>query len=232
MKNRSISSKDGSAMQNIAGAVLPVLSERQALRKNMARWLPVIDPALLTRLEKADPETWGRIVRGVPLKPCGQYLTYDNGEIRSVMYKAAYIPFGELLPEVAEAWLQHVLQDAIRANGWQFKLQSVKIDGNPGYESVIWIVRGERRDIGNSPAEAILRAYLAAIEVGTMIDFREAIAVLTPATEDQLADCQTKAEALLVGAMAMRGYQVIMIDEVLRDYRRLEREYANRISEL
>ena len=54
-----------------------------------------------------------------------------------------------------------------------------------------------------------------------MNGFRQTISVLTPATEDQLADCQTEAEALLVGAMAMRGYQSIMIDEVLRDYRRL-----------
>lgn len=115
----------------------------------------MIDPALLTRLRKTDTETWhkfdARIVGSATCHDGSNFVDVDICRIR-------------LDEPVQEAWLQHVLQDAIRAKGWQFKLQSVKINGNPGYEAVIWFVRGERRDIGNSPAEALLLAYLAAIE--------------------------------------------------------------------
>jgi len=120
---------------------------------------------LLTRLQKADYETWERIARGIPLKPCGECFIFRNGEITACQFKDLHTPFGELLPEVAEAWLQHVLQDAIRAKGWQgivlFSDDSNRavIDGpDTGFGYRHKLAEG----IGNSPANALTKAYLAA----------------------------------------------------------------------
>ena len=76
-------------------------------------------------------------------------------------FGAAYIPFGELLPEVARVWLQAVLQDACQGKFWIKQSQDVRgmlfiaefgcIEGD--YHST-W--KGE----GASPAEALLAAYL------------------------------------------------------------------------
>lgn len=106
----------------------------------------MIDPALLTRLREADPETHDRYVNLMrdidPLCECD-------------------------IPVCENAILQAVLQDAIRAKGWQ----GIVLFDEDGSRSVI---DGPNRGFGqrdklseqtaNSPAEALLRAYLAAIE--------------------------------------------------------------------
>ena len=128
----------------------------------------------LEKLKEKDPATWEAIAKGIPLKPCGQYLTYDNGEIRSVQYQAAFIPFSELLPDVALNHLAGCLQRACESRGWETE-QNYRIKGRDGdlpkelrYYAVI--TTWERnvktyRGSGDSPAFALLSAYLAVIEV-------------------------------------------------------------------
>ena len=122
---------------------------------------------LLDRLREKDPATWQRIVRGPPMIPYHKYYTYDiDGSATAHKDERAYIPFDELLPEVALAWLQAVLQDAIQASGWQgivlFNAESNRaviddrVDGMGGTR-----ILAERE--GDSPAEALLKAYLEAI---------------------------------------------------------------------
>ena len=69
----------------------------------------MIDPALLDRLQKADPETWhifdSKIVGSVVCHDGCDFVDVDICRIR-------------LTDSVQEAWLQAVLQDAIRAKGW------------------------------------------------------------------------------------------------------------------
>ena len=127
----------------------------------------MIAPALLEALREKDPATWQRIVRGPPMIPYHKYYTYDiDGSATAHKDERAYIPFDELLPEVACAWLQAVLQDAIQARGWQgivlFNAESNRaviddrVDGMGGTR-----ILAERE--GDSPADALLKAYLEAI---------------------------------------------------------------------
>lgn len=55
-----------------------------------------------------------------------------------------------------------------------------------------------------------------------MKDFVEKISILTPATPEMLSDCRDESEALLIGALSMRGMWAEMIGEVLADYRRIK----------
>ena len=130
---------------------------------------------LLDRLREADPETYKRIARGIPLQPRGQYLAFDGGKITACQYHEPYIPFDNLLPEAACAWLQAVLQDAISNRGWiwEVSLLANKKDHcacisevAPGYDGDHWTEEHEymiTEQIAGSPAEALLRAYAEAI---------------------------------------------------------------------
>lgn len=119
----------------------------------------------LDRLKEVDPKTWERIARGLPIKPHGQYLTLDqDGRMTSHQIREAYIPFDELLPEVACAWLQAVLQDACEARGWDWQVwrQQRHWKGSGEYAATTGPV-GRNAASGDSPAEALLRCYLGAI---------------------------------------------------------------------
>lgn len=50
---------------------------------------------------------------------------------------------------------------------------------------------------------------------------KDRIAILSPATPGQLADCHTEEEAMLVGTLAIRGFCAEMIVEILQEHRRL-----------
>ncbi len=50
---------------------------------------------------------------------------------------------------------------------------------------------------------------------------KEKIAILTPTTLEQLADCRTEEEAVMVGTLTLRGFCSEMIDEILQEHRRL-----------
>ncbi|MCK9571651.1 hypothetical protein M0R72_22060 [Candidatus Pacearchaeota archaeon] len=78
--------------------------------------LEIVD--LLEKLKQLDEPTYKKIARGIQLQPCGQYMVFDRGEVRTCQYHEAYMPFGNLLPEVAEAWLQFCIQRALVDRGW------------------------------------------------------------------------------------------------------------------
>ena len=135
----------------------------------------MIPADLLSALRAKDPELWERLVIGMPLKPYGQYIAYTSGEQTVQKFNFSYIPFGELLSEVAFAWLQHCLQEAIRERGWHL-LQSQDQDTGRYYADISEIAPGYDGDYwtekhlyliceveGDTEAEALLRAYLAAI---------------------------------------------------------------------
>ncbi len=128
----------------------------------------MVDSELLDRLRKADPETYERIARGIPMQPCGQYMIMDIGTgPRMSQYHEAYMPIDVLIPKVAEAWHQHVLQDAIRARKWT--LITVELGEwsreNPCQAMIQGYPELKRvSGFADSPAEALLKAYLAAIE--------------------------------------------------------------------
>lgn len=126
----------------------------------------------LARLKELDIATWKRVVRGMPLQPCGQYVAYDGGEVTAHQYKEAYILFEQMLPEVAMAWLQHCLQEAIVARRDGRTHWSYSQFGEDGhYAAIIHRIIGEypteerRRHYGkaDAPAAALLAAYLNAI---------------------------------------------------------------------
>ncbi|MFA5378930.1 MAG: hypothetical protein WC455_24465 [Dehalococcoidia bacterium] len=124
--------------------------------------LEIVD--ILEKLKQLDEPTYEKIARGVPLQPCGQYMVFDRGEVRACQYHEAYMPFGDLLPEVAEAWLQFCIQRAVAAKNWWLKLStytalpSAKIQkpDDPAWK--------EYHGFGESLAVAILAAYIACLE--------------------------------------------------------------------
>lgn len=52
-------------------------------------------------------------------------------------------------------------------------------------------------------------------------EMQENVAILTPATPEQLADCCTEEEVMLVGTLAIRGFCAEIMNEILHEHRRL-----------
>lgn len=135
----------------------------------------------LARLKKLDMATWKRIARGMPLQSCGQYMTYDHGEVTAHQYQEAYISFDQMLPETAMAWLQWCLQEAIRGKKLFFTVAQTT-PGPRGEEYRVTIryrriyADGEARIFGEdpwpeiaicdgkTPVAALMAAYIAALE--------------------------------------------------------------------
>ena len=125
----------------------------------------------LNLLREKEPATWEKIARGLPMIPHHTYYTYDvvNGTKTAHQDDRAWIPFNELPPEVALAWLQAVLQDAIQTkidytaqrikHTWSYSI-ICDLDG-----IVAWVHASDEEyiGVGDSPAEALLAAYLEAI---------------------------------------------------------------------
>lgn len=123
----------------------------------------------LELLKKLDPDTWKTISMGIPMQPCGQYMVFDMGEIRSCQYHEAYIPLSGLLPEVADGWIQACLQRAIvtkidhnaekTRDTWSYEI----IADRDGFKARVDAKSSFFTD-GDSPAEALLAAYIEAIQ--------------------------------------------------------------------
>ena len=112
----------------------------------------MISTDLLTRLQKADNVTWERVCQTA----VGEYESFDEDGFE-VKYTVSY---EELFDDAKEAWLQHCLQEAIRARGWWYQIAT-------GYRGVIQAqVYCSENGLhkGNTEAEALGWAYLAAIE--------------------------------------------------------------------
>ena len=99
---------------------------------------------LLDRLKQIDPTTYKR---------------YNTDKIICDM---------ELAIAVKDAWLQACLQTAIRSRGgWYWKISSQQLDSTGKYVCEIVKENGWKsvwvREEGNSPADAMLAAYIEAI---------------------------------------------------------------------
>lgn len=110
----------------------------------------MIDPSLLDRLQKADPETWKEFNDA----DLGEYWDYKHDE---PIYAT------ELSNDAQEAWLQHVLQDAIAAKGWFYWVQWDTHHGTIAGVNKEHPDKEYMCDDADSPAEALLKCYLAAM---------------------------------------------------------------------
>ena len=129
---------------------------------------------LLEELNGIDPETWGAVVRGIPLKPFCQYFTFDRCGQRAHQYPDAYLPFSQMERDVALAWLQGCLQQACEGREWDLKQfqRVIKCDGpneHHYYAEINKGIAGTFEPIGyegwgDSTAEALLAAYVAAVK--------------------------------------------------------------------
>lgn len=127
---------------------------------------------LLDRLNQVDPTTYEKIVSGIPIYPRSTYYVFDPGtrKPRAEMCRDGWIRFADLPKEVACAWLQACVQDAILARGWHFQLMCR--EGSCMVDITIFrpkcdIIDGPERE---SPAEAMLAAYIAACEKKSLLD--------------------------------------------------------------
>jgi hypothetical protein len=110
----------------------------------------MIDPALLDRLREADPETYGR------------YLSEKIGESDGG-FKVIKIDMLSDVPDcVKEAWLQHVLQEAIQTKGWSYHMWYIH---QGKYVEALISMHNNTIDFKcDTESEALLRAYLEAIK--------------------------------------------------------------------
>lgn len=112
----------------------------------------MIPADLLDKLRETDEELFLKVIGGFPLK---------NGKYLSIL---------DMKPPAAHAWLQHCLQDAIWARGWPFTMTFNPPCGPevPYYDVCMWYNSQNMIHIkADTEAEALLRAYLAAIQEAT-----------------------------------------------------------------
>lgn len=100
----------------------------------------MIDPSLLARLQKADP---------------GAHNAWK------IMHDVYSIREGSAM---SDAWLQHVLQDTIAAKGWFYWIQWDTNYGNVAGVNKEHPDKEYMCDDADSPAEALLKCYLAAVK--------------------------------------------------------------------
>ena len=114
----------------------------------------MIPADLLDQLREKDPELWMEITRTELAEI--EYCDVDGDEC-----EPDYIYWAGLRSEAQDAWLQHCLQESIRARvGWGYQITAF---GLP----IIACVYNRRDYItarGESEAEALGWAYLAVIE--------------------------------------------------------------------
>lgn len=116
----------------------------------------MIPADLLDQLRETDEELWEMITKTAVGEY--EYETEDG-------YENCAVSFEELFDDAQESWLQHCIQDAIRARGWMFQLYSPAI----GFTDFIVWIQSDRsiQGRGSTEAEALLRAYLTAIQDAT-----------------------------------------------------------------
>ena len=115
----------------------------------------MIPADLLAQLREKDPELWEKLQDNLE-----KLKAYQEGQV----YKVDVIATFECLPQISGWILQGLLQEAIRARGWL--LEQSTFTASP--TAKIW----KKTDpawmtysaAGGTEAEALLRAYLAALE--------------------------------------------------------------------
>jgi hypothetical protein len=134
---------------------------------------------LLEELMGLDPETWDAIVRGIPLKPFCQYFTFDRCGQIAHQYQDVYLPFSQMERDVALLWLQGRIQRACEKQGWTWSVyKQTPGEEKSHYAEISEIGPGYDGDYynqyhescitwkeANSPAEALLGAYITAIKM-------------------------------------------------------------------
>ena len=114
----------------------------------------MIPADLLDKLREKDPELWGKIDTGTKM-----LMWWDRKQDGSIVCQ--HLCYNGMDAPMQEAWLQHCLQEAIRArDGWGCQITSF---GLPVIANVY-----NRREYttgrGDTEAEALCLAYLEAIE--------------------------------------------------------------------
>jgi hypothetical protein len=66
--------------------------------------------------------------------------------------------------ELVLAWLQYAVQQAIEARKWSFEMKRDCWVFEPSYEATIWTTKADGWHKSDDPAEALLSAYLMALE--------------------------------------------------------------------
>ena len=119
----------------------------------------MIPADLLDQLREKDPELWERINRVYAMRYMRQI---DDPQILEF-----------LTGKEKQSLIQGYLQEAIRARGWHlYQIRNDDLPGLPCFADIIILGHGKEHDIhnegeGSTEAEALLRAYLAAIQVVT-----------------------------------------------------------------
>lgn len=129
---------------------------------------------MLNQIRKKDPELWMEITRTELAEI--EYCDVDGDEC-----EPDYIYWAGLRSEAQDAWLQHCLQEAIRARGWYLTQWTQSDPIFPEIECVIHcpikkeVPSGYKGSLfndyfgrGDTEAEALLRAYLASNPGGSM----------------------------------------------------------------
>jgi len=115
----------------------------------------MIPADLLDQLREKDPGLWERM-RRMPI-----YVHRDSS-LTGDLTKSDNT-------ELVAAWLPHCLQEAIRARGWHlYQIRNDDLPGLPCFADIIILGHGKEHDIhnegeGSTEAEALLRAYIAAL---------------------------------------------------------------------
>ena len=121
----------------------------------------MIPADLLSALREKDPELWMEITRTELAEI--EYCDVDGDEC-----EPDYIYWAGLRSEAQDAWLQHCLQDAIRARGWSGWVGRTALICFAEIHTKGAASRFENNEIfygqGDTEAEALGWAYLAAIE--------------------------------------------------------------------
>ena len=121
----------------------------------------MIPADLLSALREKDPELWREITRTELAEI--EYCDVDGDEC-----EPDYIYWAGLRSEAQDAWLQHCLQDAIRARGWSGWVGRTALICFAEIHTKGAASRFENNEIfygqGDTEAEALGWAYLAAIE--------------------------------------------------------------------
>ena len=129
----------------------------------------MIPADLLARLQEADPGLWEKIAETA----LSEYEYHDE-EFNAWISNT--ITYTDLFGPAQEAWLQHCLQEAIRARGWYLTQWTQSDPIFPEIECVIHcpikkeVPSGYKGSLfndyfgrGDTEAEALMRAYLSAL---------------------------------------------------------------------
>ena len=119
----------------------------------------MISADLLDQLREKDPEMWMEITRTELAEI--EYCDVDGDEC-----EPDYIYWAGLRSEAQDAWLQHCLQEAIRARaGWSYCVSNTYQSQTHIKPIMAMVFTGKEsywRD-GDTEAEALMRAYLSAL---------------------------------------------------------------------